>query len=215
MLARLSAGGRVLAVEADPAEVERLHRNIALNPTLPRPPESRLARVTTRMRGDRDVTLDDLAFGADAFVPDLVKLDIEGWELHALQGGERLLAERRPHAVVETHTADLERGCAELLRGHGYSPRVIEPRRWLPEVREGHNRWLVAEGRPTIEATPPEETRRLQIGTESAQVCAQESHGDTSKVDSVEHEGGGWYPTLDGWGVPSGRGGGASGAERA
>jgi hypothetical protein len=30
----------------------------------------------------------------------------------------------------------------------GYAPQVVEPRRWLPEVREGHNRWLVAEGRP-------------------------------------------------------------------
>ena len=73
---------------------------------------------------------------------------------------------------------------------------------------------LVAEG-THVRVIPPEETRRLEIGTESAQVRAQESHSDASKVDSVEHEGGGWYPTLDGWGVPSDRGGGASGAERA
>ena len=148
LFARLSAGGRVLAVEADPASFELLRRNVALNPTLPRLPEPRLARVTGRTAGDRDVTLDDLAFGGDAFVPDLVKLDVEGWEVLALEGGERLLSVHRPHLVVETHTEEHERLCAELLLRHGYAPQVVEPRRWLPEVREGHNRWLVAEGRP-------------------------------------------------------------------
>jgi hypothetical protein len=147
LLARLSAGGRVLAVEADPAAFDLLRRNVALNRSLPRVPEPRLARITGRTGNDRDVTLDDLAFGGDAFVPDLVKLDVEGWELRALEGGERLLADRRPHLVVETHTEDHERRCAELLLRHGYAPQVVEPRRWLPEVREGHNRWLVAEGR--------------------------------------------------------------------
>ena len=114
----------------------------------PRLPELRLARVTGRTDGDRDVTLDDLAFGGDAFFPDLVKLDVEGWEVLALEGGERLLAEHRPRLVVETQTEEHERLCAELLLRHGYAPQVVQPRRWLPEVREGHNRWLVAEGRP-------------------------------------------------------------------
>src|SRR5207248_11549800 len=134
-LARLSAGGRVLAVEADPAELARLRRNIALNSSLPRPPDVRLARVTGRTGAERDVTLDDLAFSAEGFLPDLVKLDVEGWELQALQGGERLLAERKPHLVVETHSAELERGCLALLAGHGYAPVVVQPRRWLPGVR--------------------------------------------------------------------------------
>lgn len=148
LLARLSAGGRVLAVEADHAAFELLRRNVALNPSLARAPEPRLARITGRTSGELDVTLDDLAFADEGFVPDLVKLDVEGWELRALEGGERLLAEHRPHLVVETHSEDHERGCAELLLRQGYAPKVVEPRRWLPEVREGHNRWLVAEGRP-------------------------------------------------------------------
>jgi hypothetical protein len=145
-LAHLSPGGRVLAFEADRAECERLRRNVAANPSLVPAPEVRLARVTDCTAGG-DVTLDDAAFAPDGFVPDLVKLDVEGWELKALQGGERLLAERRPHLVVETHSAELERGCRDLLAAHGYAPQIVEPRRWLAEVREGHNRWLVAEGR--------------------------------------------------------------------
>jgi hypothetical protein len=94
------------------------------------------------------VTLDGLAFGGGALVPDLAKLDVEGWEVLALEGGERLLSEHRPHLVVETHSEEHGRGCAQLLMRQGYAPQVVEPSRWLPEVREGHNSWLVAEGRP-------------------------------------------------------------------
>ena len=146
-LAKLSAGGRVLAFEADPAECERMRRNVAANPSLVPAPEIRLARVTARTDDQGNLALDDSAFAKDGFVPDLVKLDVEGNELNALRGAERLLRERRPHLVVETHSEQLESGCAELLVSHGYEPRVVEPRRWLAEVRAGHNRWLVAEGR--------------------------------------------------------------------
>jgi len=65
----------------------------------------------------------------------LVKLGVEGRELKALPGGERLLSERRPHLVVETHTEAIERDCRDLLRRHGYAPQVVEPRLWL--VAEG------------------------------------------------------------------------------
>ena len=200
VLARLSHGGRVLAVEAAPGAYEELQRNVALNTSLARAPDARLARVTDRSHGS-DVSLDDLAFAADGFVPDLVKLDVEGWELKALQGADRLLAERRPHFVVETHTAELERSCIEHLVAAGYAPRIVEPRRWLPEVRAGHNRWLVAQGRPPEPASSPIGARPREIGTESAHNRAPESHRRASEVDSVEHEGGGWYPTLDGWGT--------------
>jgi len=148
-LAKLSGDGRVVAFEADRIEYERLRRNIAANPALAPAVEARHARVTGRAADDRsDVTLDDAAFEDGQPLPDLVKLDVEGWELEALRGGARLLEKHRPHLVVETHSAKLEVGCLELLRGHGYAPRVVEPRRWLAEVRAGHNRWLAAEGSP-------------------------------------------------------------------
>ena len=201
LLASLSGGGRVLGVEADPDELERLRRNIALNPSLPRPPEARLARVTGRSDAGRDVTLDQLAYAADGFVPDLVKLDVEGWELQALQGGERLLTERKPHLVVETHSADLERNCLELLAARGYRPRVVEPRRWLPEEREGHNRWLVAEGRQFRPAPAPERPSRREIGTQSSQTGTPASHLCALVGGTVSGEGGGSFPTLIGWGV--------------
>jgi hypothetical protein len=57
------------------------------------------------------------------------------------------LRERRPNLIIEVHSRELEDGCGRLLRGAGYSPKVVNPRRWLKDNRPGaHNRWLVAEG---------------------------------------------------------------------
>src|SRR5262249_57953637 len=115
----------------DHAAFELLRRNVALNPSLARAPEPRLARITGRTTGKLDVTLDDLAFAGEGFVPDLVKLDVEGWELRALEGGERLLAEQRPHLVVETHSVEHEREWAALLVHHSTAPLFVVPRRTL------------------------------------------------------------------------------------
>jgi hypothetical protein len=137
LFAKLGAT-RVRAYDPNPAAVERIRRNLALNPKLAGAIESREASV-----GAEGVTLDgDLA---DWERVDLLKIDVEGAELDVLRGAARLLADSRPRVIVETHSAELERGCADLLRGHGYEPRVVEQRRLLPQNRPGeHNRWLVA-----------------------------------------------------------------------
>jgi predicted RNA methylase len=142
-------GGRALAVEANPTTSERLRCNVAANPDLAPLIEvlnTRVAMETT----ETTVSLDELAYGAGGFVPDLVKLDVEGFEVKAIRGAERLLSERRPHLIVETHDEDLDAACRELLEEHGYPVEPVEPRRWLPEVRTASfNRWLVARGRPS------------------------------------------------------------------
>jgi hypothetical protein len=147
-LAKLSRGGRVLALEFDPEWCEHLHRNLDANPSLVPRPEVRTVKVVERTDEARsDVSLDDVAYGEGGFVPDLIKMDIEGGELRALRGAERILGERMPHLIVETHSLELESRCGKLLAEHGYRPLVVKPRRWLPEVRTESNRWLVAEGR--------------------------------------------------------------------
>jgi len=66
------------------------------------------------------LSLDDLA--ADTFVPDFVKIDIEGGELDAL------------------------RGARAILRDLGYRVDVVDQRRFLRDHRPmPHNRWIVAE----------------------------------------------------------------------
>jgi hypothetical protein len=149
VFARLG-GGRVLAVEASAHTCERLRRSVAANPALAPSIEVLNAQVVGRIDAARgQISLDDLAYGPGGFVPDLVKLDVEGKERAALSGAARLLGERKPHLIVETHSQDLDEACREILVSHGYAVETVEPRRWLPEVRPAPlNRWLVAAGTP-------------------------------------------------------------------
>lgn len=149
VFARLG-GGRVLAVEANADTCERLRRSVAANPALAPLIEVLNAQVVGRTDAARkQVSLDDLAYGPGGFVPDLVKLDVEGKERSTLRGAARLLGERKPHVIVETHSQDLDDTCREILASHGYTVETVEPRRWLPEVRPAPlNRWVVAPGTP-------------------------------------------------------------------
>jgi hypothetical protein len=129
----------VVSYEADPAAVARCRRNLAHNPTL-------AALITLRQAWvGRNLALDDEIAEAD-----LIKIDVEGAEFDVLNGARRLLARSRPHLIVETHAPGLEHACAALLIDHGYTPRVLTPRRLLPSDRPAtrragaHNRWLVA-----------------------------------------------------------------------
>jgi hypothetical protein len=114
---------RVIGYEPDPIARARLHANLALNPQLAAQIEVSPEAVG-RHSGPGTVTLDG----------DLAR--------------RGLLAERRPHVIVETHSAALEDGCAQLLCDAGYRPRILTRRRRLPENRAAvHNRWLIATGR--------------------------------------------------------------------
>jgi hypothetical protein len=146
-LTRLTGVGAV-AFEFAPDGLARIRRNLARNGALGERVRLVEAYVTNVVDpGQRADTLDHLAARL-ATVPGLLKIDVEGAELDVLRGAERLLAERRPHVVVETHAPDVEDGCLELLVGHGYRPLVRNQRRWFREGRPNpYNRWLIAEGR--------------------------------------------------------------------
>lgn len=142
VLARLTKGP-VVSVECDPRLAGELAANAARNPTLgPVVVETVAVSSTTT---STTITLDDLM--ARHFVPDLVKMDIEGAETEALRGATQLLA-RHPGIVLEVHGERTEGDCIELLDAAGYAaPIVVDPRRWLPEHRPlPHNRWLILHG---------------------------------------------------------------------
>jgi hypothetical protein len=86
----------------------------------------------------------------DDFIPDFIKIDVEGAEWGVLRGARRILMARRPSLVVETHGVDVENSCVSLLRGFGYQPVVVERSRGFFSEARGldFNRWLVCEGRP-------------------------------------------------------------------
>ena len=142
VLAKLT-GGAVVSVECEPQLVEEIERNVAANPGLD---VTAVEGFVGDGTGDGRVTIDELA--ERHFVPDLLKIDIEGGEVDALRGASRVLADRRPAILLEVHGQDLEWQCLELLRAAGYEPpTVVDRRRWMPDRRPlPHNHWLVLAG---------------------------------------------------------------------
>ena len=143
LLAKLT-GAHVLSVEMDPELAQEITENARANPALPRIDVE--AAFVSDEEGETSVTIDGLA--RRHFVPDLIKLDIEGGEVAALRGAKTVLTDRKPAIQLEVHGADIEWECLDLLRSAGYPPpTVVDRRTWLPEHRPiAHNRWLIFPG---------------------------------------------------------------------
>jgi hypothetical protein len=152
LLARLT-GGRVIAFESDATACEVVRRNCRANGPLADLVDLRHAYVAFERNPDVNAwTLDELVEADPSIMPDLIKVDVDRAEASVLHGARRILAERRPHLIVETHSPELERECGDLLVANGYRPLVVCQRRFLSENRPiEHNRWLVAEGAPRLE----------------------------------------------------------------
>ena len=64
--------------------------------------------------------------------PNLIKVDVEGFELEVLKGATGLLSTSRPILIMEIHPPQLdlsdgsEAQVFELLTGHGYGWEVID-----------------------------------------------------------------------------------------
>lgn len=87
---------------------------------------------------DVEMTTLDAEVERLGIVPQVVKVDVEGYEGEVLQGARRLLAKHRPLLFLEMHLDWLEkrgvsaRGIVEDLRSHGYrfeslTGRPLEP----------------------------------------------------------------------------------------
>lgn len=135
-------GAQVVSFECDDAAFDRLGRTVDLNPTLG--PLVRPIRAAVGTGRDGSISIDE--YCADSFVPDFIKVDVEGAEFDVLRGAASTLVTRHPALVVEVHSAHLEERCGMLLLEHGYRPRVISQRRLWPDFRptDEVNRWLVA-----------------------------------------------------------------------
>jgi hypothetical protein len=131
----------VAVFECDETYLLKVRRNFELNPGL-----GGLVQIVAGEVGDRggQIRLDGWAHGA-GFVPDFIKLDIDGGEVGALRSATRLMSEQKPAIVVEVHSIDLERECGRLLCAPGYDLTIVNQRRVWPDWRPGaHNRWLVS-----------------------------------------------------------------------
>lgn len=132
----------VVAYEPDPDAQRRLARNLSLNPQIASWVNLRGVTVSD-VDTEGLVSLDADLAGAPPV--GLLKVDVDGGEAGVLAGARQLLVDEHPHVILETHSADLEDTCAQLLLDAGYTPWVVTPRRVLPQNRPAeHNRWLVA-----------------------------------------------------------------------
>lgn len=60
------------------------------------------------------------SFVIDHEAPSIIKIDVEGAELEALQGAEKTLKDFFPTILVSTHSEKLKEKCLEFLFLHGY-----------------------------------------------------------------------------------------------
>jgi FkbM family methyltransferase len=90
-------------------------------------PDQPIEQVTVTMR-----KLDTLLDAALSPAPSLVKIDIEGFELEALKGADRLLSSIRPKLLIEIHPPQLtlcggsEDKLFQRLREHRYHWAIID-----------------------------------------------------------------------------------------
>jgi hypothetical protein len=54
--------------------------------------------------GPDQIGVDDNAYSELGFVPDFIKIDVDGGELAVLRSASRVLGERHPALIVETHS---------------------------------------------------------------------------------------------------------------
>jgi hypothetical protein len=97
---------------------------------------------------DGRLTLDTAA--ERFFVPDFIKMDVEGAEAAALRGAKHILIQRHPSLLIEVHGAQVEADCVRQVTEAGYTPFALDRAPgFLNRSRRGHNRWLICRGRPS------------------------------------------------------------------
>jgi FkbM family methyltransferase len=110
-----------------------------------------IQQIKSTVRSARKVSvpvlsLDDEIAENGLPLPDIVKIDIEGMELHALKGMKGTLAEQRPNLFIEMHGATRQekienaQAVVGLLESFQYRILDIEARRYLKAATLGEQR---------------------------------------------------------------------------
>ena len=87
---------------------------------------------------ERSDRLDDLVKEYDFKSPDIIKIDVEGFEKTVLEGAQYLLLEK-PRIIIETHSKALRKACETfLIEYYGYEEkhvdRTVKGKGWMDEV---------------------------------------------------------------------------------
>jgi precorrin-6B methylase 2 len=134
-----------IAIEPDSACLSLIRSNLALNGLSDSDVEI-VPKYVGAVSDQHHLRLDDIH--VDRSGTGFIKIDIEGFEVEALEGAVSLLGEANVTLLVEVHSEELESRCIEFLEQHRYSSEVISNSRWrylIPELRPlPHNRWIWA-----------------------------------------------------------------------
>jgi hypothetical protein len=143
LLSKLSNGGRVISFECEDHLASEMRETFALNPY---PIEVVKSFVCDIDDDKQHMSLDVAA--KKFFVPDFIKLDIEGAEACALRAAGEIMTQRKPNMIIEVHGKGIEQQCLSILEEYSYRPKIVNRRRLVAESRSmEHNRWLICEGR--------------------------------------------------------------------
>lgn len=154
MAHNVGADGHVYAIEALPANVERIQKNVALNnlnnvSVIPAAVIDQNGPVTFYVHesvgmgkaagsiGRREeqykaeitvagMSLDSFVYEQRHPLPDAVKMDIEGGEVLALPGMIRLLREAHPTLFLELHGPESEKVAWDTLTDCGYTLHAMQ-----------------------------------------------------------------------------------------
>lgn len=136
---------KVFAFEPDVSCIPFLQENFELNGV----DKSDRLEISTRFVGasdtEQEIRLDSLVESLEA--PCFVKMDVDGAEEQILKGAKSFNSLPGIRWLIETHSKELEVACERILTAAGFQTRIIPNAWWrvfVPELRPGHNRWLVA-----------------------------------------------------------------------
>lgn len=71
---------------------------------------------------------------------DILKIDVEGFELDVLNGAMHCIEKLKPRIIIETHSTELRNYCERFLRNMGYSlevkgRKIKNKNNWMDEVQ--------------------------------------------------------------------------------
>jgi FkbM family methyltransferase len=89
--------------------------------------ESNFAIGRVDINGMQPVACTDIDSFCDKYklFPDIIKIDVEGFEEEVIHGGRRILRERHPKLLLSLHSFDLCRRCVLALKGIGYRNFIV------------------------------------------------------------------------------------------
>ena len=143
-------GGEVIAFEPVPENVDFLLHHIALNQlrnvqVIDVAVHARCGTVQFQTAPDRlqgrsvrsgdllvdSVSIDSIVEARQIPLPNCIKIDVEGDELHVLRGAARTISRVRPVVFVAVHSETLREQTFHFFRPHGYTITEVGDRREL------------------------------------------------------------------------------------